>query len=188
MVSVRAWSNTTESALLLLTLAVSACATPTAGWSGLDVSSGQNRRISPRAGRYAFAGTYRSAQLGTLQLWENGARIHGQFDYARGSVRVIGTLEGSFDGNWLRFDWRETHRSCLGLTHKQGRGELFYDPPLGDQSRPRLFGRRDFSTQLAPPQKNFRELLRVEGGPITAIRLDTNPGAQPMACAATCSC
>jgi hypothetical protein len=183
-------ANTRKSAALAcaLLLALSACASPTLGWSGLDVSSGQNRSILPRSGRFEFAGVYRSPQLGRLQLWQRGSHVQGRFDYTRGAACVVGVLEGTLEGNWLRFAWQETHRFPTRLTRQRGGGEFFYDAPLGDQTRPRLFGRRDYRSRLSAPQKNFVQVLRVDGGPITAVRSATNPSQRPPACAATCSC
>lgn len=188
--------NRSRSALLLgALLACTACAKPISSWRGLDVSSGLNRVIVAQASaRAAFAGVYRSPQLGRLELQQHEDHIDGRFSYHRGTARVEGALLGRFTGNLLQFRWCERH-SVPGhaehTTRKHGSGEFLFDPPLGDQTHPRLFGHRDYLSQLGPPQKNILLRVRVDAGALTATQLSTNSRAadpEPSTCVMSSWC
>lgn len=169
--------------------ALSACATAEHVWNGLDVSGGQRLVIRPStAVQYQITGQYQSPQLGALHLWQYGTRVCGRFEYSRGDERVIGVLSGTQRGNWLQFDWRELRRSGAGADRRSGDGQFFYDPPAGDQARPRLFGNRDYVSRSDPGHKMRIETLRVGDGAITATSLDAPSTQQTAACAADCSC
>jgi hypothetical protein len=174
---------------LSLLFALSACATAEHAWDGLDASSGQRLVIhaSPTV-EYPISGQYRSPQLGDLRLWQYGTRVCGRFEHTRGDERVTGVLVGRLRGNWLHFDWRELRSSTSGTLQRSGDGQFFYDPPVGDQARPRLFGDRDYLFRFDAGHKGRFETSRVGDGAITAIRLDRPLPPQTAACAVDCSC
>ena len=112
-------------------------------WNGLDLSSGRRLHLAPQAGiAQHFDGHYLSPQLGELRLEAaEGASVHGSYRYQRGAARVYGSLNGTVEGNLLRFDWRETHTGTGAPTCVLGSGHLLLGPAAQGTSGQRLFGR-----------------------------------------------
>ena len=153
-------------------LSLCACAPAPVQWRGLDVSAGTMRVIKPQPTvDVRLGGTYYSPQLGSLTLLQDDRSVTGQYRFTRGAARVTGELSGTLEGNLLRFHWSERHETTRYAVRKSGRGTLFYDPPLDAQMQPRLFGHRHYTLRLGPVQKNFKQVLRTDGGPLTAVML-----------------
>lgn len=83
----------------------------------------------------SFTGVYASEQYGEMHLVQTGVGVIGEF---RKDDRS-GTIQGTTDGNLLRFRWTQTRELVRGRpTESEGRGYFTY--VMGEDGRAYLVG------------------------------------------------
>jgi hypothetical protein len=154
-------------------LAAVGCETPS--WSGIDTLTGGPLRLVPtRASVPVLTGVYRSARLGTLQLWQAGAHVHGRFELGAGPGRVIGALDGTLQDDLLRYRWIEKRGRCDAPRSAHGHGYFFYLSTSRLEPFTRLVGERDYLVPTPQPA-HLPQLGTRSDGTITALRVSANP-------------
>jgi hypothetical protein len=130
-------------------------------WTGLDEASGHqmNLQRGPMPAGQTFTGVYRSPQIGDIQIAQTGEAVVGVYEYDRGSCHVHARIEGTTQGNLLKFNWREDHRECGRIEPVVGHGFFLYAMDEGEIPRGRLFGRWGYAEDDR------------EGGPYTAFKV-----------------
>lgn len=98
-------------------------------FSGPDLMTGRNVNVrqGPMPQGELFTGFYRSQLMGDISLQQTGDAVVGDYEYDRAQCHVLGHLEGTVEGNVLRFSWREDKRACGFQTPTTGRGFALYD-------------------------------------------------------------
>lgn len=82
-----------------------------------------------------FTGVYASEQYGEMQLVQTGVGVIGEFEKDDRS----GTIQGTTDGNVLRFRWTQVRELVQGRpTESSGRGYFTY--VMGEDGRQYLVG------------------------------------------------
>jgi hypothetical protein len=146
-------------------------------WRGLDASGGRTLVLAQAAVcGIEFAGTYRSPQLGALQLWHAEDGIQGRYGFVREGVRVSGALDGALEDNLLQLTWRETHHTRDGEQRHHGDGYFLYQPSAVGEPRTRLFGARQHIVLAETVRHNVYDFDRRSAGPMTAIKLAAPAG------------
>jgi hypothetical protein len=114
----------------LAVMAFSCSGTQSSGyqWNDVDEATGQRMNITqgPMPTGQTFTGVYRSPQIGDIEIVQTGDSVAGRYEYDRASCHVRATIEGTVQGNLLRFNWREDHRPCGRIQPVIGRAFFFY--------------------------------------------------------------
>lgn len=116
--------------LVLLVLCVPGALATGCGGSG---SSGKtaNVKSGPMPDGGSWTGVYYSPLYGWLHLVEQGDTVNGK--WLRPRRDRWGKLEGTTDGNVLRFEWQEFEYGLVGPNSSRGgKGYLVYKRPPGD--------------------------------------------------------
>lgn len=94
------------------------------GYSGQDPVTQENVNVrpGPMPSGDTFTGLYHSQEIGDVSLHQTGDHVVGCYEYDRAACHVRGRLEGSVEGNLLRFSWTEDQRACGRLSVPPGRG------------------------------------------------------------------
>lgn len=69
-----------------------------------------------------YTGSYHSPQIGDVFLEQTGDTVVGTYEYERAACHATGRVEGSLQGNLLRFNWTESQAECGRLAPLTGRG------------------------------------------------------------------
>jgi hypothetical protein len=100
-----------------------------------------NLSPGPMPSGETFSGFYRSQLMGDINMQQTGDAVVADYEYDRAQCHVLGHLEGTVQGNLLRFAWREDKRQCGFQTPVTGRGYMLYDVSQeGEVRRGHLYG------------------------------------------------
>lgn len=83
-------------------------------------------RPGPMPEGESFTGSYSSTQIGDVFFEQTGDAVIGQYAYNRGNCRATGRIEGTAQGNLLRFTWTESQAACGRLAPMRGRGWFLF--------------------------------------------------------------
>lgn len=116
-----------------LGLLVSACSGTTQvrtvyRYAGNDPATMQDVDIRPGAmpDGESFTGSFHSSQIGDVYLEQTGDAVVGTYAYDRASCHATGRIEGTVQGNLLRFHWTESQRACGRIQPLRGRGYFLF--------------------------------------------------------------
>ncbi len=119
--------------LVALAAVVTACAsTPQTRtvyrYAGNDTATMQDVDIrpGPMPDGEGFTGSYHSTQIGDVYLEQTGDSVVGTYEYDRASCHATGRIEGTAQGNLLRFHWTESQRACGRIAPMRGRGYFLF--------------------------------------------------------------
>jgi hypothetical protein len=110
---------------------------------GQDTMTGRQVNLQPGAmpSGEMFSGFYRSQLMGDINMQQTGDAVVADYEYDRAQCHVLGHLEGTVEGNLLRFSWREDKRACGFQTPILGRGFMLYEVSQeGEVRRGHLYG------------------------------------------------
>lgn len=166
--------------VVLALAAASACAsaqrpTATYRYAGNDPATmtDVDIRPGPMPEGESFTGSYSSTQIGDVFFEQTGDSVVGQYAYNRGNCRATGHIEGTTQGNLMRFTWTESQAACGRLAPMRGRGWfLFWKDSSGNGRFNGEWGTGDADTG-GGPWSGFRD--RVRRQPPTGS--GTTPGA-----------
>lgn len=83
-------------------------------------------RPGPMPDGEGFSGSFHSAQIGDVYLEQTGDSVIGTYEYDRASCHAVGRIEGTANGNLVRFRWTESQRSCGRIQPLMGRGYFLF--------------------------------------------------------------
>ncbi len=157
--------------LLPLLLGTAACGASQANrtvyrYTGNDPATMTDVDIAPGVmpGNESFTGSYHSQQIGDLFLEQTGDHVVGEYADDRANCRATGHLEGSAQGNLLRFTWTESQAACGRLAPLRGRGFfLFWMDSAGNGRVNGRWGSGDEESS-GGPWAGFRDRVRRQPG------------------------
>jgi hypothetical protein len=98
-----------------------------------------NIESGPMPSGGSWEGVWYSELFGELHMKETGSRVEGR--WMRPEMERWGKLQGSHDGNVLRFEWEEFVDGIIGPNSKKtGRGYFVYSRPEGENVDDRIRG------------------------------------------------
>jgi len=119
--------------LLALAVVVTACAGSSQNrtvyrYAGNDTATMQDVDIrpGPMPDGEGFTGSFHSSQIGDVFLEQTGDSVVGSYAYDRASCHATGRIEGTVQGNLLRFHWTESQRACGRIAPMRGRGYFLF--------------------------------------------------------------
>lgn len=119
-------------------------------------------RPGPMPGTESFSGSYHSQQIRDVYLDQTGDHVVGDYRYDRANCPAQGHIEGTAQGNLLRFTWTESQAACGRLGLLRGRGYLLFW--VDSAGNGRLNGRWGMgeSESDGGPWSAFRDRVRRE--------------------------
>lgn len=157
--------------MVLALAAASACSgsqRPTASYryAGRDPATmtDVDIRPGPMPDNETFSGSYHSQQIGDLFLEQTGDSVVGEYGYDRANCHATGHIEGTLQGNLLRFTWTESQAACGRLAPLRGRGWfIFWKDSAGNGRVNGEWGSGDADTG-GGPWSGFRDRVRRQPG------------------------
>lgn len=126
---------------LLVLIVTACCAVAVLGCGSGGSGSAKTANVKPGSmpGDASWTGVYYNPLYGWLHIVEEGDLIIGR--WLRPRKDKWGELQGSADGNLLRFDWTEHEFGLVGpRSKKKGKGYFVYSRPEGDNVDDRIDG------------------------------------------------
>lgn len=184
--------------LLVSTLLVTACGgaqapRATYRFAGNDPATmvAVDVRPGPMPDGETFSGSFSSQQIGDVFLEQTGDSVVGDYAYNRANCRATGHIEGSVQGNLLRFTWTESQAACGRIGMLRGRGWLlFWKDSAGNGRLNGEWGQGESDTG-GGPWACFRDRVRRQpgdiqrgpgtttGGPVFNDSPTTSPSGRP---------
>lgn len=151
---------------------VAGCA-PTRSFHGVDPESGTTVELFPGelVAPEEFAGSYRSAQLGRVEVrLANGAL---QLEYQRWSCgcRHRGRAQGALTGNLAELEFRESISGCARVADFSGRGFVFCRRSPGRPAA--LYGAREYEEVIDHLENGVPVSEWRDGGTFQARKLES---------------
>ena len=159
-------------------LCVIACARPQT-FQGVDPTSGTTVELLPGEllAPEAFAGRYRSPQLGLVELKLSAGELRLRYTRTSCGCQVQGQAQGSLDGNLAALQFHESVTGCSQRAELAGRGFLFCQRYPG---RPlALYGAREYLVQIDTYENGTPQTEWRPAGPFQAQKLDDNEPVAP---------
>jgi hypothetical protein len=159
-------------------LCVIGCARPPS-YRGVDAASGTSVELlpGPLLAPEAFAGSYRSAQLGLVELELSSGELRLRYTRTTCGCRVHGQAEGVLDGNLAALKFQESVTGCSQRAELVGRGFLFCRREPG---RPlALYGAREYLVQIDTYENGTPQTEWRPAGLFQAKKLDAGDPFSP---------
>ena len=83
-------------------------------------------RPGPMPASESFSGSFHSQQIGEVFIDQTGDAVVGTYAYDRASCHATGRIEGTAQGNFMRFTWTESQRACGRIAPLTGRGYFLF--------------------------------------------------------------
>ena len=161
-----------------LALCIVGCARPQA-FHGVDPTSGTTVDLLPGelSAPEAFAGAYRSAQLGLVELELSNGELRLRYARTTCGCQVQGHAQGPLDGNRAALRFQESVTGCSQRAELVGRGFLFCQRYPG---RPlALYGAREYLVQVDTYENGTPQTEWRPAGPFQAQKLDASEPVAP---------
>jgi hypothetical protein len=159
-------------------LCVAGCARPQT-FHGVDPASGTTVELAPGQlpAPEAFMGSYRSAQLGLIELELSAGELRLRYTRTSCGCQVQGQAQGSLDGNLAALRFQESVTGCSQRAELVGRGFLFCQRIPG---RPlALYGAREYLVQVDSYENGTPQTEWRPAGPFQAQKLDASDAVAP---------
>jgi hypothetical protein len=159
-------------------LCIAGCARPLA-FHGVDAASGTTVELLPGQllAPEAFAGSYRSPQLGLVELSLAASELRLRYTRTTCGCQVQGQAQGVLDGNLAALQFRESVTGCSQRAELVGRGFVFCRREPG---RPlTLHGAREYLVQIDTYENGTPETEWRPAGPFQAEKLDASEPVAP---------